>query len=153
MFEVEDSTCRECQYEGKTGDDLNVHMVTHRVYKCGICEFETKISIDFPLHMKVHEEIVVDLTEEAPKANKPEVILETKTCPLCKLESKDLEALRTHIENIHQTGFNNPETMESINDEIIRVSSETVNNGNPYKRNIWLSYNLWGMWSNFTRLY
>ena len=120
---VEDTTCRECQYEGESGKDLNAHMITHKMLTCDKCDFSTRVSMEMPLHMKVHDTIVVDLSGEESVANKPEVIVHAEICPFCKLESKDLDALRTHIENIHGIGANNPQSVQ--NDEIIRESTET----------------------------
>ena len=113
--------------EGKSGDDLKEHMDTHRTYKCDKCKFRTKVSKEMPGHMKAHGETNANILAAVEVVNnKQDGVKKLETCPFCKLESKNLDALRTHIENIHQLGSDDQQSSGIDIDEIVRESNETV---------------------------
>ena len=103
---VEEVTCRECQFEAESSDNLQNHMEKHDWMCCEKCTFKTKHAADIKTHVKEHE-----------KGQSGIVI----KCPFCQLESKNEEFLKVHIHNIHIKEGN----VTDNENEIINHSNET----------------------------
>ena len=48
---MEEVTCRECQFEADSADNLKTHMKTHTWICCEICSFKTKLASDLSKHV------------------------------------------------------------------------------------------------------
>ena len=90
---------------------MKEHMITHRSYECNKCSFRTKLSRELPIHMKTHDKAKADIVEPPRECIKEKDKDDSVSCSLCKLESKNLDSLRTHIENVHGEEVTNHETL------------------------------------------
>ena len=73
--------------------------------------------------MKSHDKAEADVAKPPRESIKDKVKDDSVSCSLCKLESKNLDSLRTHIENVHVKEVTNQETPNC--EEIESQTNET----------------------------
>ena len=107
--DIETKKCEFCDFESNQDDDMNAHTAsTHKKAESG---------------PKMGDEESAKVDIEVPSKNsgtKSVTASESVYCPFCKLQSKHLDALRTHLENIHGS----KEPNKSSQDAIISQGSE-----------------------------
>ena len=135
--------------ENETDDDLNIGTLHEKPeelpsncgkipenFKCTKCDFAFTSPVDLNSHEEVHHKTepprapdvepttstVINI-EEPPRLSSDESIPEVVTCSICKLESKNLDSLKLHIENIHMQNI-----VEQENDDakITSQGNETL---------------------------
>ena len=103
--------CSLCAFTFTGLLDLNSHMEVNHTKKSYSQADADKIQIVPPtIHIEAPPKIRVENSDPNPV-----------TCPFCKLESKNLSGLKTHIENVH----GNHETKNNIQDDITSQGNET----------------------------
>ena len=103
-------------------------------FKCTKCDLAFTSPVDLKSHEDTHDtgspsapdvepttSAVIDI-EEPPRLSTDESVPETVTCSICKLESKNLDSLKVHIENIH---MDNIEEQENVDAKITSQGNET----------------------------
>ena len=110
--------CGQCDLCFETLEECTGHVDSH-MFRCFKCPFEAKEKLTVEKHENNHHSTILDITNNSENYQQSEddtitAIIEntTKTtqaqppnpseiCPFCKLQSKNLEELKKHIENIH----------------------------------------------------
>ena len=120
--------CDQCPHVEQTREELDIHIQTlHKTprvriekisfVKCELCDYTCKLNIQLKRHLKAnHQEFKSSNCDDA-QYNKESKEMST-LCPFCKLESKDIEALKIHIENIH---MNKPEKRKDDDTQLEQV--------------------------------
>ena len=140
--EVEDKEtsflCGQCDLCFDSLEECLGHVDAH-MFKCFKCSFENEDKTVVDNHENDAHPILVELSsnsdevddsrneatwganiEDAPKQSTTTKTTECVICPFCKLQSKDLDMLKKHIESIHTTG----DIKRNTEDDIIAKDSE-----------------------------
>ena len=142
--------CNACDFETRSCGDMEEHRRNGLVHNteepeiflresiiiCGTCTKGFESETEFEKHSHTHVTMEVFVCENCKVTfnNAFDLRRHTKSehgymskivgeiCPFCKLQSKDLDTLRTHILNIHAR---NPVTTENKEDEISTRNTDT----------------------------
>ena len=135
-------SCNACNFETKSCGDIEEHRKNGHVHNneepeialresiiiCGTCARGFVSEIEFEKHLLICEDCndtfhnAFDLRRHTKSKHGHMSKIVTEICPFCKLQSKDLSTLRTHIENIHTRKLVGTEKKE---DEISVRSTDT----------------------------
>ena len=96
-----DLTCRICQFEDTSSENLKNHMKQHTesTFKCETCNYEAVVDSELKTHnQSKHMEVKVDIHKIEPNVKVPIKFL----CDQCEFSFKLNIQLRKHIQKIHE---------------------------------------------------